>query len=203
MATGLYVAADCTDQIGCLTQKGFEFVCRYYNRNNPSKNLTLAEAQAISAAGLTIVAIWENGFPIKASYFSKAKGVTDATAALKMASETIGQPAGTAIYFAVDYDATAKDVNGAVTQYFKSVQSVFDAAGKKYAIGVYGSGATCQSLLDAGLVTFAWLSQSTGFRGSKTFKNFNIKQGPKTTICGMEADEDGAPDVTACGGFVV
>ena len=203
MAKGLDVAEDCTDQIGCLTDGGFEFVCRYYNTNNPSKNLTLAEAQALSAAGITIVVVWENGFPTKASYFSNAKGVSDATAALKLASESIGQPEGSAIYFAVDYDATVEDVSGPISQYFQGVKSVFDAAEKQYAIGVYSSGATCKSVLDAGLVTFTWLSQSTGFRGSKTFTAFNIKQGPEAKICGMDADGDDAPDVAACGGFVL
>jgi len=203
MAKGLDVGEDCTDQIGCLTEGGFEFVGRYYNTNNPSKNLTLAEAQALAAAGLTVVAIWENGFPTTAGYFSDAKGVSDATAALKMASQVIGQPEGSGIYFAVDYDATAADVSGRITQYFQGVKSVLNAAEQQYEIGVYGSGATCQSLLDAGLVTLAWLSQSTGFRGTKTFKAFNIKQGPETTICGMDADEDEAPDVANCGGFVV
>jgi hypothetical protein len=202
MANGLDVAEDCTNQIDCLTSEGFAFVCRYYNTNKPAKNLTLSEAQALAAAGLTTVVIWENGFPTKAGYFSQGQGQSDATAALKIASETIGQPEGSAIYFAVDYDATASDVSGPVTKYFQGIQSVFANAGNAYKVGVYGSGATCQALLDAGLATFAWLSQSTGFRGSSTFKNFNIKQGKETTICGMDADLDQA-DVANCGGFTV
>jgi len=204
MAKGLDVAEDSTDHIECLTNRGFEFIGRYYNTNTPSKNLTVAEAQALSAASLTIVAIWENGFPTTAGYFSKAKGVSDARAAFKMASQVIGQPEGSAIYFAVDYDATAKDVSGPITQYFQGVASVLDAAEQRYEIGVYGSGATCQSLLDVGLVRFTWLSQSTSFRGTKTFKAFNIKQGPENKhLCGMDADKDEAPDVVSCGGFTV
>ena len=202
MAKGLDVAVNSTPQIGCLGEKGYAFIGRYYNTNRPSKNLTRAEAQALSAAGITIVVVWENGFPTTAGYFSHAKGVADATAALGLASG-IGQPAGSAIYFAVDYDALAADVSGPVTAYFQGVKSVFDAAPVQYAAGVYGSGATCQSLLNAGLVTFCWLSQSTGFRGSKTFAAFNIKQGPEATICTMDADADEAPDVATCGGFMV
>jgi len=202
MANGLDVAQDSTPQIGCLGENGYTFICRYYNTNHPSKNLTLAEAQALSAAGITIVVVWENGFPTTAGYFSQAKGVADATAALALAT-AIGQPAGSAIYFAVDYDATAADVSGPVTDYFQGVASVLGAAATQYAAGVYGSGATCQSLLDAGLVTFSWLSQSTGFRGSKTFTAFNIKQGPEATICTMDADSDTAPDVATSGGFTV
>jgi hypothetical protein len=202
MANGLDVAQDSTSQIGCLGDNGYTFICRYYNTNRSSKNLTLAEAQALSAAGITIVVVWENGYPTTASYFSQSQGVSDATAALALAA-AIGQPAGSAIYFAVDYDATASDVSGVITAYFQGVASVFGPAATQYAASVYGSGATCQSLLDAGLVTFSWLSQSTGFRGSKTFTAYNIKQGPETTICTMDADSDEAPDVTACGGFTV
>jgi hypothetical protein len=203
MAKGLDVQVDCSSKIDCLKGEGFEFVGRYYNTNNPSKNLKLTEAQALSAAGIAIVVVWENGFPTKASYFSNAKGISDAASALKMASELIGQPEGSAIYFAVDYDATAADVSGPISRYFQGVKGVFDAAEKQYAIGVYGSGATCKSLLDAGLVTFTWLSQSTGFRGSKTFTAFNVKQGPEATICSMDADGNEAPDVASCGGFAV
>ncbi len=146
--------------------------------------------------------IWENGFPTTAAYFSRAKGISDATAALKLATDTIQQPAGSTIYFAVDFDAKEAEVSGPVTDYFQGVKSVFDVVAVSYEIGVYGSGATCQALLDQGLATFTWLSQSTGFRGTRTFANFNIKQGKETTICGMDADEDEA-DVAACGGFTV
>ncbi|MCU1349168.1 MAG: hypothetical protein JWO56_2198 [Acidobacteria bacterium] len=45
---------------------------------------------------------------------------------------------------------------------------------------------------DAGLATYAWLSQSTGFGGSSTFSRWNLKQGMPLTICGLDADPDDA-----------
>jgi hypothetical protein len=67
MAQGLDIEEDCTSQIDCLSGGGFEFVCRYYNTNRPAKNPTRAEAEPLAAAGLTTVAIWENGFPTAAA----------------------------------------------------------------------------------------------------------------------------------------
>src|SRR5207237_601885 len=75
----------------------------------------------------------------------------------------VTQPLGSAIYFAVDYNATIGDIEGAVTEYFK----VIDAALRpKFLPGVYGSGATCAAMLAAGLADFAWLSQSVAFLGT-------------------------------------
>src|ERR1700759_2608187 len=92
---------NCSKQIACISAS-YQFVGRYYNVNNQTKNLTHAEAAALSAAGISLVAIWENGYPTKASYFTHAAGVSDGTAAYHYGAGTIGQPPGSTIYFAVD-----------------------------------------------------------------------------------------------------
>jgi hypothetical protein len=175
-------------------------VIRYYNHNNPHKNLTLGEAHALVAAGLRIVSIWENGFPDHAGYFSHAKGVFDGTSAYHFAQQNIGQPAGTPIYFAVDYDASPKEISGVITQYFQGVTDAFNTiSGHQpiYSIGVYGSGLTCSSFLNSGMVQFTWLAQSMGFRGSKTFKKFNIKQALQKRECkAIHGGVAGDPDVS-------
>jgi Domain of unknown function (DUF1906) len=56
MLKGFDANVDLTRFAGCLRAAGYEFVCRYYNVNNPHKNLTLGEAKALAAAGLRIVA---------------------------------------------------------------------------------------------------------------------------------------------------
>ena len=35
----------------CLLEKGYNFVCLYYNSNNPSKNLIYGEANLLSSLG--------------------------------------------------------------------------------------------------------------------------------------------------------
>lgn len=98
MSNGISTIGNCTNRIDCLQQNGYTFACRYYctHTSMPEKKLTAAEAQALSAAGIYIVAVWENGSPTDPSYFSETKGQSDALAAHAFAG-SIGQPAGTPI----------------------------------------------------------------------------------------------------------
>jgi len=186
-----------------IKAQGYDFVARYYAQSG-AKRLTAGEAQALSAAGLRIVAVWESGTPTATDYFSHARGVDDGTSAYH-AAMLLGQPAGSSIYFAVDYDASMAAIAGAVADYFRGVADGFVAiAGSQaaaYAIGAYGSGATCSWLLGHALARYAWLAQSTGWTGYQGFSNWNIKQGGETNILGIAIDPDDATD--DFGGFSV
>ena len=185
---GLDTYLTCTDKlIACFSENGYQFIGRYYfNLTKTIKEkFTAAEAQRISAAGMSCVAVYENQSNT-AGYFTAAKGTSDAQGALAQA-QALGQPAGTAIYFAVDCDVTASEISAGVVPYFQSVNAVIGSA---YAIGVYGSGLTCTTLLDANLATYAWLTCSMGFEGSKTFTRWNIKQSDEETVCGIDVDPD-------------
>jgi hypothetical protein len=157
----------------CLKNNGYEFICRYYSRTTqmPEKVLHQPEAQAISNAGFSIVSVYEDD-PVNAAYFSAGRGSEDAAGAQTQAT-AVGQPAGTPIYFTVDYDAQPGDLP-AILQYFTAVRQTINQGGNgPYPVGVYGSGLVCQSLLGAGLVEFTWLSQSGGFNGTADFKASN------------------------------
>lgn len=100
------------------------------------------------------------------------------------------------IYFAVDYDPTQADLEGPVADYFAGVTSTL---GSGYRLGVYGSGMCCGFLLDHGQADCSWLSQSTGFAGSKAFaqaRRYDLIQAlPKTiAVDGGVLDID--PDST-------
>jgi hypothetical protein len=201
MKKGFDAGTNLTTFAAPLATAGYSFVCRYYNVNNPAKNLTLSEAQTLSAAGLTIVSVWENGFPTSVDYFSHDKGVQDGQAAYQYAFSTIGQPQLTPIYFAVDYDASQDDIDGVISDYFKGVQEGFNTAGggiPVFLIGVYGSGLVCSSLLAANLASYSWLAQSTGWRGSGTYTGYNIGQSGQITECieqgGVTGDGDNSPN---------
>ncbi len=192
MIKGIDASTPCTSAASCLKQAGLEFVGRYYAVAAESwKVLTSAEAQALGAAGLRIVAVWESGSPTQASYFSHAQGVQDGQGARAQAL-ALGQPAGTPVYFAVDYDAAASDISGVITQYFEGLQAAFGTGGAPfYAVGVYGSGAVCQAMLAAGLASRAWLAESTGWSGSSSFTGWNIKQSATIQpVCGISVDND-------------
>lgn len=157
---GLDTGTELTRHAAALRAQGYDFAMRYYS-HNAAKNLSLGEARALSAAGLLIGAVWETA-GTHASFFNRAQGVADGGAAFRIAHAAIGQPAGSAIYFAVDYDATAADIEGPVTDYFAGVKMAFAAAAD-------GSGLCCDTLIDKQLATLGWLSQSSGFAGSKAY----------------------------------
>ena len=169
---GLDTIVELTRYAATLKQtNGFDFVMRYYS-HRAAKNLSLGEARALSAAQLQIGVVWET-LGTHAGFFTHEQGVADGSAAFQMASAAIGQPRDSAIYFAVDYDATQADLDGPVSAYFAGVRDVFTLAAKgaaQYQVGVYGSGLACSYLLKKELAAFTWLSQSTGFAGSTAFR---------------------------------
>jgi LysM repeat protein len=195
---GLDAAVNLTTQATCLKTHGFDFAIRYYNiknsKNLPEKRLTLREAQALVRAGLQIGAVFEEG--ISHNSFNHATGVAHAGVAHDLATNKIGQPAGSAIYFAVDFDATPAEVATKIKPYFEGIRDGLagaDGGTARYEVGVYGSGLVCGSLLDSGLATLTWLSQSTGFPGSKQFakdKRYNLIQFLPKTVCGIDLDPD-------------
>lgn len=189
MSHGLDSSVDLSPYAKELITNGYHFVARYYNINTHWKNLSYAEANLLSGLGLRLVAVWENGYPTSAAYFSYNKGFTDGTNAFGDAKNTIHQPANTPIYFAVDFDPSPDIVNNQITRYFQGVADAFhklSEGGDTYLIGAYGSGLVCKTLLDAGKVTHTWLAQSTGWQGYHTFTDFNIKQGREQTITSVD-----------------
>jgi hypothetical protein len=194
MAKGLDANVDCRSQATCIKEAGFDFVARYYKFVHNAHPLTRDEAVALSEAGLYVVAVYESGRPTEPGYFSHARGVQDGKRAYEYARDEIGQPEGSAIYFAVDYDASAGDLDGVITEYFGGIAEAFDAASggnPAYPIGVYGSGCTCAHLLKHTSVTYAWLAMSRGWCGSRTFTGWNLKQSIAShPVCGISVDLD-------------
>jgi hypothetical protein len=167
---GLDTTMELTRHAVALREQGYDFVLRYYS-TNAAKNLSLGEARALAQAGLQIGVVWETTGTY-ANYFTRDQGLADGAMALRMARGTIGQPYGSAIYFAVDYDPTQADLDGAISNYFTGVHAALyvGAEGKpSYRVGVYGSGLCCATLVERGICSLSWLSQSTAFTGSKQY----------------------------------
>ena len=93
----------------------------------------------------------------------------------------VDRPAGSgsAIYFAVDYNAPQPDIKGTIDQYFRGVTAgLATAAGsKEYRIGVYGSGAVCEYLkrVAAGAICLAVELARRG-SGYDRFTEWDIRQ---------------------------
>jgi hypothetical protein len=163
----------------CLKNSGITAIGRYYTRRRTnSKILTADEARLLSGAGIKIWPVYQNRHR-EPGDFSSVKGKQEAEDALDYAMNVIKQPAGSAIYFSADFDASQATLNNAIRPHFNAIARAFAAAGNPYRIGVYSSGLVCKGLLEAELVELTWLSQSNGFRGTREFKQsrrWNILQ---------------------------
>lgn len=164
LRAGMDASRDCTQFAAQIVAAGMKFVVRYYSLS-ASKAITLPEAKALSAAGLQLVVVYQDRND-KLQRFSAAIGAQQATNALASAA-ALGQPAGSAIYFACDFDPSPTEARGPVMEYFHAVHDVIGPS--PYSVGVYGSGLTCRLIRDAGFARFTWLSQSTGFRDYRAF----------------------------------
>jgi len=137
-----------------IAAEGMKFVCRYLVPERLAwKRLTRAEAEAITAAGLLIISVFETTASRPAG--GAAAGEVDGREAMAEA-KAIKQPPGSAIYFAVDYDAQAKDYN-AIEAYLRAAAKQIEG----YKVGVYGSYAVIEEMARRGVAecfwqTYAW-----------------------------------------------
>lgn len=167
------VSFDCGAQAGFLSGAGVKTVIRYYSRDTgiPAKRLTRGEAWLFASAGIRLGIVHEARHGDQIGSFSRETGVLDGTYAREYGGRIIGQPEGTAIYFGVDVDATAAQIQQQIVPFFEGVADVFSAQTDlpRYRVGVYGSGLTCRTILDVKLAEFAWLAQSTGWSEYSAF----------------------------------
>jgi hypothetical protein len=187
------MATDASAALDELKGGRVDFVARYY-REPESRwpALSIGEAELISSAGLKIVAVWES-HSRNPAHFSYDSGFGDATAAYQQA-KAVGQPPGSAIYFAVDFDARGWSFDG-VDAYFRGVQAGLAAASggaPEYAVGVYGSGAICDAVKRTGLARYAWLSNSLAWTGSIGYEDWDIRQGGRWPELALNHDGDEA-----------
>ena len=197
-AAGMDACLDCAPFARGIAAAGMKFVGRYYSRF-AAKALTRAEALALTQANLQLAAVYQDAND-DIRYFSAALGQQCAARALAQAA-AVGQPAGSAIYFAADFDPTPAQLSGPMMDHFRAVARAFAAAPTGYLVGIYGSGLACRTMREAGLAAFTWLSGSTGYRESESFREqANLVQiAPSRTICGGQLSID--DDVAGSPGF--
>lgn len=210
MPSVIDTAQNCAAATDCLKGAGVTTVVRYYSEFTgiPGKRLTRSEAAALAAAGLRLGAVYQDA-QNKPGHFTQSRGVRRGRYAYGYAQDTIAQPPGSAIYFAVDFDAGEAQVESAVIPFFRGVSRAFDEAGggaSDYRVGVYGSGLVCRLVLEAGLADFAWLAAARGWRETQAFDDSGrwcLKQNPESTLCGLGVDiDDVNPDRPDSGAFV-
>jgi hypothetical protein len=145
---------------GDLAAAGMKFACRYLVPEQYAwKRLKRSEAEFITAAGMQIISVFETSASRAAG--GAVAGQADGTAAYKEA-QLICQPTGTAIYFAVDYDAQPVD--------YDAIEAYLRTAGEQipgYAVGVYGSYAVIEEMARRGVAKHFWQTYAWS-RGQKS-----------------------------------
>lgn len=160
-----------------LRAAGKQFACRYLSTDT-SKSLSAAEAEALAAAGIASVVVWET--TAKRTLDGKTAGAADAKTAAAQAA-ACGMPDSRPIYFAVDFDATAAQQT-AISAYFDGAASVLGLD----RVGIYGGYYPVKRTLDAGKATWAW--QTIAWSGGKWDTRAVIRQGAQATIGGVSCD---------------
>lgn len=136
-------------QARILRENGISFVARYLVPESLWKALTAQEAADLRSAGLAVMLCWElGGEDLRGG---SVKGVEHGARARQLA-EKLGVPAGTIIYFAVDYNAPASDFP-LIEQYMIAAQTALSA---KYVAGLYGHEKIVEYLAQRGTVKWFW-----------------------------------------------
>ena len=127
-AYGIDIPTDSSDVLNELKSGQINFVARYYRKPDSRwPTLTAVEAKRLSGLGLKIVTVWES-HSHDPRYFSFGSGYYDAMSAHRQA-QAVGQPPGSAIYFAVDFDARGEKYEP-VDQYFRGVAAGMAGRGR-------------------------------------------------------------------------
>lgn len=179
---------------------GYQWAGGYYFRSSGFKQrLDKPTTLTLSKSGIFSVAFWEDGLPIRASYFSLAQGHSDGATALQQAIEA-GQPAGSVIYPAIDYDAIPADLPE-ILAYMKAFQYEVKQAG--IMAGAYGSGLVLSAVTEAGYASHTALAGAKAWQGYSLWAHrANILQTVMdTSVLGVSVDLDVSDG--AAGGFKV
>lgn len=132
-----------------LVSMGYQFAARYLSGDpGGGKDITASEANALLAAKMDIVLVWEASGTAAMNGYNQ--GVSDAQAA-KSEALSVGQPATRPIYFAVDFESDSGSI-GSITSYFQGVSSVLGLS----RTGAYGGIYTIQQLFNSGTISFGW-----------------------------------------------
>lgn len=159
--------------------------------NERDKFLSREEADALLAAGLNIIPIYQDNYPIN-TYYTYSQGQSDAMRAY-FAAARLGIPNGSVIYFAVDFDALDTDIDAYVRPYFWGIQDIWKNANLEfqYKIGVYGTRNVCTRIYNEADVQFSYVSNmSSGWSGNLGFSqplNWAFDQFYESSYASVEA----------------
>lgn len=168
---------------------GFVFVARYVCAVVGTKVITKAEADAIKAAGLGLVLVYEQyeRRPLE----GRIAGSQDAIVALAQ-SIAAGFPKDRPIYFAVDFDARPAD-QPAIDEYLRGAAEILGLA----RVGVYGGVNLIDRCFASGTASFYWQTGAWSYGKESTHAHFVQMTAQNGTIVGgvkVDINETRQPD---------
>ena len=192
----------------------FSFVINYLG-STASGYLTSSMANDYTSSGLSICSVYEVTMRYESGlwvdydpalgndrYLTQCLGydygVLDGKNAYLNALNTVQQPDGSAIYFAIDGDAYSNNI-GYVLDYFRGINDGFAQASggtPVYDVGVYGSGYVLDQIYGAGYASYKWLAAASSWNGSSGYTNYDLKQLAQVSDNGQLYDPDIAADST-------
>ena len=188
MALGIDTAARLTAaQARAIKAEGYDFAGRYLVPASQGKALTKVEAEAITAAGLRLLTVWET--TADRTKGGASAGAADGAKALKCARE-IAMPTSGVIYFAVDFGAGASDMD-AIEAYLRAARGQTG----EYEIGVYGSYSVVETMAQRGACTHFWQCVAWSYGKKSPLRNVYQAQWGKTAGgVGVDINECGDLD---------
>lgn len=169
--------------VAALKRAGAKFACRYLSHDTTGKNLTRAEAEELSDAGIWVVVVWQTtkNRPLD----GRAAGVADARDAAAQA-RACGMPDGRPIYFAADWDASPGQQD-AIHAYLDGAASVIGRG----RVGLYAGYGPMKRAFDARKITYGW--QTYAWSGGRWDARAQLQQYlNEQTINGAAVDYDRA-----------
>ncbi|GIG21967.1 hypothetical protein Cch01nite_26910 [Cellulomonas chitinilytica] len=153
-----------TLNVSAVKDAGYKVVGRYLN--GVTKRIQAPEIELIHDMGLSFFPIFQeyNNDP---KYFTEDIGFRHGWSAVLRARQ-LGIKPGAIIYFSVDFDATAGDIDTLIIPWFEQVRSGVDRAREgEFRVGVYGPRYVCQRVCDAGLAVSSFVGgMSRGWSGN-------------------------------------
>lgn len=158
-----------------LKGKGIKYVARYLDENDLStdqtqwfKKMRPSEPQRIIDNGLILIPFSQLTTADTVSVTGN-RGQNHAERTLK-AAQSYKIPAGSTIYFAIDFDATDDQITNLVIPYFQQVASYMASHSPRYIVGVYGTRNICARVMNERLAAKAYISGiSYGWSGNLGF----------------------------------
>lgn len=167
---GIDCASKITKQVAeKLVASGQTFVARYLvPAKYEWKRISPEEAQILSDSGMDILSVFES--TANRALDGLSGGKADALLAFEEAS-IVGQPKGSAIYFAVDFDVTKPIQYDIIEQYLLGAGSIL---GDDYHVGLYAEYSVIEEMGKRGACKHFW--QTYAWSQGKLSKLANVYQ---------------------------